>query len=140
MDWEVLEEIPQRETVHEMDNDITKPEFNEALDGLANGKSPGENGVLPDVIKALRGANRERLRHWINEFWHGRQDYDSWHSGLLTIIHKAGKAKDDPNNYRGVNLMDVVSKVLSRIINVRLFKILDKYGTKYQFGGTPEVP
>jgi len=33
------------------------------------------------------------------EFWKGCQDYESWHSGVLTIIHKAGKPKDDPNNY-----------------------------------------
>ena len=56
-----------------------------------------------------------------------------------TRIHKAGKPKDDLNNYRGINLMDVISKVFSRIINARLFRILDKYCTKFQFGGTPGV-
>ena len=110
--------------------------FKKALDGHANGKSPGDNGVSSDVIKALKGDNSIRLYHWIVEFWEGRQDYESWHSGLLVIIHKAGKAKDDPNNYRGVNLMDVISKVLSRILNDRLFKILDKNCMKFQFGGT----
>ena len=35
--------------------------------------------------------------------------------------------------------MDVISKVFSRIINASLFKILDKYCTKFQFGGTPGV-
>ena len=33
--------------------------------------------------------------------------------------------------------MNVISKVLRKIINKRLFKLLDKYATKYQFGGTP---
>ena len=58
---------------------------------------------------------------------------------MLTIIHKAGKPKDDPNNYRCINLMDAISKALSRIVNKRLFKLLDKYATKFQFGGTPGV-
>ena len=35
--------------------------------------------------------------------------------------------------------MDVISKVLSRIVNKRLFKLLDKYAAKFQFGGTPGV-
>ncbi|KAL7549376.1 hypothetical protein ACHAWF_012644 [Thalassiosira exigua] len=35
--------------------------------------------------------------------------------------------------------MDVISKVMSRIINGRLFNILDAHGTKFQFGGTPGV-
>ena len=89
-------------------------------------------------MKALKGANRERIFHWITEFWEGKQDYKSCHRGLLVVIHKAGKPKDDPNNYRCVNLMDVVLKILSRILNKRLFKLLDKNGTKYQFGGTPK--
>ena len=139
VDWSVLSEIEQRAVMHELDALLTWIEFEEALDGVKNNKASGENGVPPDVIKALKGANRERLLHWINEFWEGNQDYESWHSGLLTVIHKAGKPKDNPNNYRGVNLMDVISKVMSRILNKRLFKILDKHGTKFQFGGTPEV-
>ena len=35
--------------------------------------------------------------------------------------------------------MDVISKVMSRILDKRLFKLLNKYSTKVQFGGTPSV-
>ena len=35
--------------------------------------------------------------------------------------------------------MIVMSKIFSCIINKRAFKILDKHGTKYQFGGTPKL-
>ena len=35
--------------------------------------------------------------------------------------------------------MDVTSKILCRIINRRLFKVLKIYGTEYQFSGTPEI-
>lgn len=99
----------------------------------------GENGVLPDLIKALKGDNRRKVFEYIKQFWDGEYDFESWKSGLLSIIHKTGKPKDDLNNYRGITLMDVISKVFSRMINERLFKILDKYCTKFQFGGTPGV-
>jgi len=127
VNWKVLEELSQFDTEHVLDSNLTYSEFEKALDGLANGKLPGENNVSPDVIKALKEDNRLWLYHWIIEFWEGRQDYESWHSGLLVIIQKAGKAKDDPNNYRGVNfVMDIISKVLlSRILNDRLLQILD---------------
>ena len=36
-------------------------------------------------------------------------------------------------------LMDVMSKTFSCIMNERAFKILDKHGTKFQFGGTPNL-
>ena len=31
--------------------------------------------------------------------------------------------------------MDIISKEMSIFINKRLFRLLDKYGTKFQFGG-----
>ncbi|KAL7535106.1 hypothetical protein ACHAWF_005059 [Thalassiosira exigua] len=72
------------------------------------------------------------------DFWEG-EDYESWHSGLLKIIPKAGKDETDPNNFRGINLMNVVSKVMSRILNEILFSILNVHGTKLQFGDSPIV-
>jgi hypothetical protein len=35
--------------------------------------------------------------------------------------------------------MDVLLKVLCKILNERLFKVLNLYGTEYQFGGTPKI-
>ena len=106
---------------------------------LSTDKSGGENGVIPEMVKALMGENRMRVYDYLVQFWEGEVDYESWHSGLLCIIHKTGRAKDDPNNFRGINLMDVFSKVMSIILNKRLFMILDKYGTEYQFGGRPNI-
>ena len=91
------------------------------------------------MIKALDRENRRVLYRYVNNFFVGNSDFESWHRGLLVWIHKSGRPADDPNNYRGINLMDVLSKVLCRIVNKRLFILLDKYATKLQFGGTPET-
>jgi hypothetical protein len=40
---------------------------------------------------------------------------------------------------RGITLMDVLSKVLCKILNERLFKALKLNRTEYQFGGNPDV-
>ena len=51
------------------------------------------------------------------------------------------KSRDlsDPNKWRGVNLLDIGSKVFSSLICKRLFKITKKHGVKYQFGSSPGV-
>ncbi len=36
-------------------------------------------------------------------------------------------------------LMDVCSKIFSLVMNGRAFKLLDEHGTRFQFGGTPEL-
>ena len=55
----------------------------------------------------------------------------------LALLRDTCRDKTNPNNYRGINLMDIISKIMSRIMNTRLFKILDKHGENHQFGGTP---
>ncbi|KAL7533253.1 hypothetical protein ACHAWF_004429, partial [Thalassiosira exigua] len=105
----------QREVIHEEDRDISYVEFEKALVGLANDKAPGENGVSPNLLKALDDDNRKIIYDLVVDFWEGK-DHESWNSGLLKIIPKAGKDETDPNNFRGINLMDVVSKVMSPIL------------------------
>ena len=44
----------------------------------------------------------------------------------------------DPNKWRGVMLVDVISKIFSCVINACYFDILDAHG-KIQIGGTPMI-
>ena len=46
---------------------------------------------------------------------------------------------EDPNKYRIVNLMDVCSKIFSKILCARCYKLLEKHGTKFQFGAMKNV-
>ena len=56
----------------------------------------------------------------------------------MVTVPKRGYLSD-PNKWRGVNLMDIGSKVFSNLICKRLFKIIKKHGVKYQFGSSPGV-
>ena len=42
-------------------------------------------------------------------------------------IHKAG-SRDDPSNYRGVSLINVMYKIFSNIVNERLCTWVEAYG------------
>ena len=56
----------------------------------------------------------------------------------MVPVPKSGDLSDS-NKWRGVNLMDIGSKVFSRLICKILFKIIRKHGVKYQFGSSPGV-
>jgi hypothetical protein len=45
----------------------------------------------------------------------------------------------DPNKWREVMLMDVCSKIFSSVMNGRAFCLLNKHGTRFQFGDTLEL-
>ena len=71
------------------------------------------------------------------KFWEGEIDYESWHESQGVLVPKKSNATD-PNKYRIISLMDVYicSKILSRILTERSYKLLKKHGTKYQIGAT----
>ena len=45
----------------------------------------------------------------------------------------------NPNNWRGINLLDVVSKIMSLVIKSRLQYILKSEAIPVQFGASPKT-
>jgi hypothetical protein len=131
-----LDLIDQRNTKHDLDDAITWKEFTTAINGLKNNKSPGANEIPAEAFKAMNSKNKNHMFQFINSFWNGTEDYPEWHSGLGIPVQKVTHPSN-PNQYRIVNLMDVGSKIFSRILTARLYKLLNIHGTKYQFGATP---
>ena len=133
-----LTHIRQRDYMPELDEPISHDEIRTAIHDLKNNKSPGANGTPAEAFKALNARNRDHIHTIISGFWDGTQDYPDWHTGTGTPIPKTTHA-DDPNQFRIINLMDVCSKIFSRILTARTYKILEKHGTQNQFGATRNV-
>ena len=109
-----------------------------AIQELTNDKSPGLNGF---PLNAFKSMSEENLRHhfnFITEFWENKVNFEEWHKGQVVPVPEIGDLSD-PNNWRGVNLMNIGSKVFSSLICKKLFKIIKKHGVKYQFGSSPGV-
>ncbi len=51
VDLSILEEVPQRPTMLDIDSPITFEEVNDAINKLKNGKGPGLNGIPPEHTK-----------------------------------------------------------------------------------------
>ena len=113
-------------------------EFTKAIIKLKSKKAPGVTGVPPKALSCLDGPNKRLIFGYLVDFWNGDADYWEWHTGLGVLVPKKGDLSD-PNKWRGINLMDVVSKLFSCILNNRLYRLLDRHGVKTQFGATPNV-
>ena len=84
----------------------------------------------------MNNKHKNQVFSFINSFWNNNADFPEWHAGQGIPVQKVTHPSN-PNQYRIVNLMDVGSKIFSRILTTRLYKLLDKHGTKFQFGATP---
>ena len=138
VDPTILDEIPQRPILHELDSPITFDEVNVAINKLKNDKSPGLNGIPPEAYKAMNIVTRRRIHEYITDFFEGDADYEGWHNSQCVPVPKKGNLSD-PNKWRGVMLMDVCSKIFSSVMNGRAFRLLELHGTRFQFGGTPTL-
>ncbi|KAL7530279.1 hypothetical protein ACHAWF_003312, partial [Thalassiosira exigua] len=103
-----------------------------------NDKSPGLNGVPYEAFEAMDDENLRKVFDFIQDFWERDVDYDECHEGQGVPVPKISNKKN-PNKYRIVNLMDVCSKVLSKIPTDRSYLILNVHGSKYQFGAAPKI-
>jgi hypothetical protein len=102
---------------------------------MKNDESPGANGVTVEAFKAMK-INLQEVYQLIKAFWDGTRDFAEWHQADGTPVPKVWNP-DDPNKYQIVSLMDVCSKIFSRILCACSYKLLKKHGTKHQYGATP---
>eukprot|EP00956_Cyclotella_meneghiniana_P040928 scaffold209475_cov73-Cyclotella_meneghiniana.AAC.1 len=135
---QALESIKQRETLEDLDLDPTWEEFKRAVTKLKNDKKPGPNGVMPNAFKCMDNHNLTQIYNYIIDFWHNDADYPEWHTSTGSLVPKKGDLYN-LNQWRCINLMDVGSKILSCILTERTYRLLEKYGTKTQYGATPLV-
>jgi hypothetical protein len=138
VDLSILDLIPKREQLMEIDHPIMLSEVDKAINKLKPGKAPGLNGIPPEAYKAFRKKMRMRIHRYVGQFFDGTRDYDGWHKSQCVPVPQKGNLAD-PNKWKGIMLMDVCSKIFSLVMNNFFFCLLELHGTRFQFGGTPEV-
>ncbi len=138
VNFSILDLIPQQEQLMEIDHPITFSEANKAINKLKSGKAPGLNGIPPELYKAFKRRMQLRIHHYVGQFFDGTRDFDGLHKSQCVPVPKKGNLAD-PNKWRGVMLMDVYSKIFSSVMNDCTFHLLELHGTRFQFGGTPEI-
>ena len=86
----------------------------------------------------MNAKHEKIIFQYVQDFFDGTADYESWHLSQIVPVPKSGDLSD-PNKWRRIMLMDVCSKIFSSVMNARAFQLLDENGTKFQFGGAPEL-
>ena len=134
----VLKQVAKRTVMHFLDGDITFGELKKAVTNLKTHKALGLNKVPREAFKWMDEECLQHVLKYLNDFLNQQAGFKSWHRSQLICVPKSGNLSD-PNKWRGIMLLDVMSKRVSCIMNARAFKILDKHGTEFQFGSTPRL-
>jgi len=90
-------------------------EIKKALKELRNGKAAGADNTAPEVMKVDLVITANMLHPLFEKIWMEGEMPNDWRCGLLVKIPKKGDTANY-DNWRGVTLLSVPSKVFTRIL------------------------
>ena len=88
---------------------------------LKTGKSPGPDGLTSEFFKFTCTEIAPYLRDIFNAIFNSGEFPASWGESIICPIHKKGSRKN-PNYYRAVSLISVISKLFTLVLNKRLME------------------
>ena len=103
----------------ELDSKITTDEITKAIDQLKLNKAAGLDLILNEFIIYGKNQLLPLLLRLLNVMFLKGYFPESWSEGLILPLHKKGSV-DSVENYRGITLLSVISKLFTRILNNRL--------------------
>ena len=113
---------------------ITYDEVSRAVHKLKNNKSPGEDLISAEMLKATTvGGGVEKLHNLLRLVWESEICPEEWKRGTIIKLPKKGNLAEC-GNWRGITLLSVPGKVMAMIILDRIYETLDEKMREGQSG------
>ena len=114
----------------------TEEEIKQAMKTLKNGKAAGVDGVTAEMLRAEETMTTRLLAEMFQKIWEDESAPATWKTGLIVKLPKKGNLADC-NNWRGITLLSLTSKIFSKVIHNRLSKALGDKLREEQTGFRP---
>lgn len=111
---------------HVLRDAITLQELEKALQRTKNNKSPGEDGIPMECIKFADKTSKQILCEIYNYLLENGEDLPFWKKTIIFTLHK-GENPYLLNNWRPISLLNTRYKLFTKIINTRLYNLLEQH-------------
>ena len=121
--------------MEELDSPPSVEELSKAIDSLAGGKAPGNDGIPPEIIKVgKKTAFLYHLHQLLLQCWEeGTVPQDMRDANIITLYKSKGE-RSDCNSYRGISLLSIVGKAFARVVLNRLQTLAERVYPEAQCG------
>lgn len=111
-------------------------EIKAAIKQLKNRKAAGTDNISAEMFKVDIALSSEILEPIINEAWQSEVIPNKWTEGLIIKLPKKGD-HSVCDNWRGITLLNTISKIISIIIQKRISSVLEPTIRNEQAGFRP---
>ena len=94
------------------------------LETFQNNKAPGNDGIPVEFYKKLWPVISEPFIKCVNECFENKELSSSQKQAVITLIEKKGKDRTLLENWRPISLLNVDTKIMSKVIASRLKNVL----------------
>ena len=107
---------------------ITEEEIHKAIQHMKNGKSPGVDNILTEMLKSCEYQIMTFLVALFNKLFRSGCFPFVWSKAIIVPLHRKGDVNNS-DNYLGISLLSSLGKIYTCVLNDRLTKwanIMDK--------------
>lgn len=130
-------EVPQGAVPSNIGDQITIQEVLDAIKSTDPDKAPGPDGITGWFYTLHAKKLAPLLTSLFNELLNGHSVPSHMKKGLISTIFKGKGDPLDIDNRRPITLLNIDYKILSKVLNSRLLKVLDKLINPRQAGFCP---
>lgn len=138
VDFGAIRLIPQYQTATHLDQEISTEEIQIAISDLKNNKSPGCDGIPAEIFKALLDETLDDLKIFFNLIWREGIVPQDFRDAFIVNLFKNKGSASDCGNYRGISLLSIGGKILTKIMASRLLKYIESIIPESQSGFRPK--
>lgn len=110
-----------------LSDDFTYEELKKAINEAKLEKSAGLDKVKNELLKNMPESVERQVLMLFNKVKREKKTPLAWRKGRVRLLHK-GKDKTDLGNYRPITLCSCLSKLFTKMLNVRLTKVVEDDG------------
>ena len=108
---------------------ISRADLDWYIGTLRHGRAPGPDEIPYELLRYAPEELKQSLHACINSILEGnRLPPADWLGGLVRFLPKPGGDALDPSAYRPVCLLNTTYKILSAVINDRLYRLCERHG------------
>ena len=120
IDIDKIEQLPSFHVIPEINRLPTFDEMIEAVKQIPNDKSPGNDAIPAEAFKCIGDTSLSKLYEIATEIWREEKVSQDLQDSKCVQLYKSKEDKSDCNNYHGISLLNIFSKIASLIILPKL--------------------